>query len=323
MSPLRLAGAAAAWLLAAPPAGAEEVVHAVEQGETLSDLAQRYWGEAGWAELLRTHNGLQTRSAPRGTKIRIPVASEHRVGPGETWASIAKRALGDAAFGRLVARLNGRDPAVRPKAGETIRIPVLVDYRLGRGETLASLSRRFLTGTGDWPLLAKLNGIENPSRLRAGTRLRIPVVPRSRPPDSPAALPKDKPRPAPVAPAPVSAPPERASEPLPAAPPPHAKKTPARVKAILQAGVNAYFEGRYEEARDQMEALRPEMNVRGSTGDRVELLEYLTLVHVAFDDGEAACRTYRALRAVDPEQRWDPVRVSPKVSRTTSLCDAR
>jgi hypothetical protein len=53
------------------------------------------------------------------------------------------------------------------------------------------------------------------------------------------------------------------------------------------------------------------------------VLEYLTLVYVAFDSRTETCEAYRALRAVKPQQRWDPDRISPKVIRMTSLCQAR
>ena len=72
-----------------------------------------------------------------------------------------------------------------------------------------------------------------------------------------------------------------------------------------------------------MEALRSEMIMRGSQSDQVKLLEHLTLVHVAFDNPKSACRFYRALRSVRPKHTWDPDRVSPKVSRTTALCQVR
>jgi LysM repeat protein len=298
----------AALLAFAPPTLAKEVVHVVGPGETLSDVADRYWGESGWADLLRTHNELRTRSAPRGTRLRVPMPVERAVKANDTWASIGKSALGDSAYGPLVARLNRRDASVKPKAGETVRVPVPVNYRLGKGETLASLARRFLSGTRDWPLLAKLNSIQNPSRLRAGASLRIPVVPRTTPakiePPRPAVLPMPPSAPAPVAAAPA---------PLP--------ETPARIKAIQKAAINSYFEGNYEEARDQMEALRPEMFKRGTTEDQVELLEHLTFVYVAFDNEKSACSSYRALLARRPHHRWDADQVSPKVSRTTSLCE--
>ena len=310
-----------AILLGAATLQAKEQVHVMGQGESLSDVARRYWGEPGWADLLRTHNALRTRSTPRGTRIRVPMPATRKIGPNDTWASIGTLVFGDPAYGGLVARLNHRDLSRKLEPGEIVQLPVLVKYQLGRGETLASLSRRYLSGTQDWPLLAKINRIQNPSRMQAGQSLRIPVVP-------PTTLTKTSPTPWP------SLPGNRATVPAKAVPAPPKKapgstapasgaKTPARVEAILSASVNAYLEGRYEEARDQMEALRSELILRGSQSDRVKLLEHLTFVHVAFDNSESACRSYRALRSVRPKHTWDPDRVSPKVSRTTALCQTR
>ena len=55
---------------------------------------------------------------------------------------------------------------------------------------------------------------------------------------------------------------------------------------------------------------------------RGRMLEYLTLVQVAFDDETDACEAYLALRAAEPEHRWDPDQISPKVILMTSVCQA-
>ncbi len=107
-----------AILLGAAPLQDKEQVHVMEQGESLSDVASRYWGEPGWADLLRTHNDLRTRSTPRGTRIRVPMPATRKVGPNDTWASIGSIVFGDPAYGGLVARLNQRDSSRKLEPGE-------------------------------------------------------------------------------------------------------------------------------------------------------------------------------------------------------------
>jgi nucleoid-associated protein YgaU len=305
-----------AILLAPAGVWGGEVVHRLTQGETLEDVAQRYWGERDWAVLLRTHNRLPAGPVAAGLKLRVPVPSDHVVRPGDTWPSLAEAMIDDPALGPLLAELNDLDPDKPLQPGREIHAPAIATYRLGRGESLAAVARRFLSGTGDWKLLARVNHLGNPHSLRAGTELRVPLRPKApqepadRRPTAPVAAAKPNPRPRPrPRPRPDMATPLE-TEPIP-------------LQEPIREAVNAYLDGRYEEALEQLENLRTETEVSGSHKDQVTVLEYLTLAHVAFDDETEACEAYAALRTAEPEHRWDLDRISPKVIRMTSLCQAR
>jgi nucleoid-associated protein YgaU len=157
----------------------EEVVHRLTEGETLADVAQQYWGEPDWADLLRTHNHLPSGPPSAGLELRVPVAAEHTVQAGDTWTSLAEGLLDDAALATLLAEMNGVDPEKPLLQGSQIGAPAIATYRLGKGETLAAVARRFLSGTADWKTLARLNHLGNPHSLRTGTELRIPVHPKT------------------------------------------------------------------------------------------------------------------------------------------------
>jgi LysM repeat protein len=300
MTRFDLARGAVILALVLAPAGVwgGEVTHRLAEGETLADVAQRYWGERDWADLLRTHNHLPSGPPKAGLELRVPLPAKRTAEAGDTWASLAEATLDEAALGPLLAEMNGIEADQPPPVGREIVAPALATYRLGKGETLAAVARRFLSGTGQWKTLSRLNHLGNPHSLRAGTELRVPLHPR-------------------VAREPAA----ESVEPPVAAPVPETE--PASLREPIREAVNAYLDGRYEDARERFEDLRTKAETAGSHEDRVLVLEYLTLVHVAFDSGTDACKAYLALRDAEPRHRWDPDRISPKVIRVTSLCPKR
>jgi LysM repeat protein len=306
MTRAHVPGVVLALLVVLLPAGAspDEITHRLESGETLEEVSRRYWGDDRWAELLRTHNGLPKSEGRPGLELRVPLPAEKTAREGDSWASLAQATLGDRALGPVLAELNDRSPSQPPRVGEPVRVPALVTYRLPVGETLAAVARRFLEGTGDWTLLARLNGFGNPDRLRVGTKMRVPILAPNSPPEKSEARPTPDP----------TTPPVSTARPTPATP---------IFQDPLRATVNAYLDGRYEEAEEELETLRPEVLARGAPEEQVLLLEYLTFVRVAFDNQNGACEAYLALRALDPTHDWSPVEVSPKISRMTSLCEMR
>lgn len=50
-------------------------------------------------------------------------------------------------------------------------------YEVGQGETLSAIAGRILGNPRSWRAIARRNGVENPRRLEAGTRLIIPKLP--------------------------------------------------------------------------------------------------------------------------------------------------
>ncbi|MEE8557932.1 MAG: LysM domain-containing protein [Myxococcota bacterium] len=308
MSRRGLAWAVAVTGLLASPALSSEVVHSVGEGETFSDVALRYWGDPELGELVRTHNRLPADGAQTGAKLAVPVPWEWTVEPGESWTSLARSALGNPALAEELARINGRSGSDPLHSGETILIPALATHRLRRGETLAVLARRYLGSTGSWQLLARLNRFGNPHSLKPGTEVVIPVVRRGKDDE------------------PVPDEPERVEEPRDdgpvAAVGAGADVTESGLREPLQAAVADYREGRYEEALTQLEQIRSEVLARGTGEERAELLETLVFVKVAFDLEEEVCEAYLALRSIAPVNDWSPDRVSPKVFRMTSVCEA-
>ena len=85
--------------------------------------------------------------------------------------------------------------------------------------------------------------------------------------------------------------------------------------AITQAG-RAVEAGSYDLARVDLEALAPEVAARGDERSKAKLARLLATVYVAMDLPDRACRAFVS----GPEQRLDPVQVSPKIRRTLAAC---
>jgi hypothetical protein len=316
------------------PARGSEIAHVRAEGETLERVAGDYYGDSGFADLIRRHNEALGADAHART-VRIPTARVHSVGDGDTWASLAQTYWGDPALGPTLARQLGAEPDAPLESGASLQIPGLVEWRLRRGETLAQVSRT-LYGTADRAgEIAALSGIANPNRLGVGARVRAPFLVHARVHKDPAATP-------PVPPAPpqpetgVAKGPEAAvvptdlrgdppSEPAQVATSPPLLEPPASAlspedRQALRIGVNGYLEGSYESALEQLESVRASVLARGSDAERAQLLHHLVLLYVAFDRPDDACGPHLALQRIDPAQSLDPDQVSPKVRVAVERC---
>ena len=288
-------------LLAAAPAAAGELTHRVAPNETLGDIAQTYYGDAGRADVIRFYNGLASSVIQAGSELRVPVVDEHSVVAGDSWSALALRYWGDASLHRRLAEQSAGSADARLRVGEKLRIGVLLSYPLGSGDTLAAVSRRFYGHPGRAVALARFNRVKDPRRLRAGFKVRVPLTDLGPPPELAAP------------PAPEPATPEVAS-------PPPEPESP-RLEKPLRRAINTYLDGRYAQALEELEELRPQVLANGSRAEQVLLLQHLIFVYTAFEQVDAACDSYRALRQVDPELHWDRDLISPKILRLVASCE--
>ncbi|MFQ5696707.1 MAG: LysM peptidoglycan-binding domain-containing protein [Myxococcota bacterium] len=295
---------AAAWLAMPAPCVAAPAAHSAQPaaGESLEALSQRLYGTPLAAAALRSFNDLAPGS-PLPKVLRVPYSKPHRVAPGETWSSLARSWFGGRLSGEDLARLVGRTGDSAPVAGEQVPVPVLIQDRLARGETLAALSRRHYGRSDGAALLMRFNGIRDPRRLFVGSRVEVPLVlrePTDRSPTPSASREDESNRP----PAVSSAPPGALGE----------------FEASLRDAVNSYLDGDYARSRQQLEDLRPAVLARGNPGEQRLLLEQLVFVYSAFDETDRACESLAALVTLAPDLEFDPDLVSPKVRELRDHC---
>jgi hypothetical protein len=285
-------------LLGLSAAAAERPV-SLAPGETLEQLAERLYGDPNRAAALRAHNRLPAGPPQPGVKLQAPFSETVRVEPGQTWSSLAKRHWGNARLGRELARVARDDPDARLRAGSSVQLPIFVEERLGKGETLAALSRRHYGTSSRADLLVRVNGIRNARRLRVGSKIRVPVLLTEVSLDA--------------APSPETAAPPK---------PDVAAAAAAHddFEGPLLEAIDAYLEGRYERALKELETLRPGILQRGRPGEQELLLTNLVYLYVAFDRPDRACETFGELLTLDPEIRFDEDLVSLKIRRLVERC---
>ena len=289
-------GLAGGLLLASGLAAAGELRHEVQPDQTLGEISQLYYGDTRHADVIRFYNGLDSSPIRAQSQLSIPQVQEHTVTAGDSWSALSLRYWGDASLHRQLALYAAGRSDAPLKVGQKLRIGPLISYRLASGDTLASVSRRFYGHPDQAAALARFNRVKNPRRLQVGARVKVPIAEL-------ASAPAPPPPPEPAAPVEVAA-----------APPPD------RFEAALRRARNTQLDGRYHDALEQLEALRPTILAEGNHGERVLLLEQLTFIYTAFDRDEDVCNGYRALLQLEPQLEWDSDHVSPKILRLVARC---
>lgn len=290
---MKLALRVALLCVIATPLAARHAVVSVSGGETLETISLRYYGNAGLAASLRTHNSLPGEPTA-GSVIEIPLADEHLIAEGEDWTALATRYWGDWELADAMPALV-KPPHAALEPGTTLQIPALIQHRVQRGESLAVLSRRSYGNAERALAIAALNGIDDPNRLRAGQQLRLPVFGEL------------------AAGSRVT----RVASPPPQAPDAAASSDLGRA---LSDAIEAYHQGEFSEARSALGTLRLPLLESGSIAQRRALLEHLLLVHAAFDDQDLACQSLGELRGYLEDPALDPELFSPKVLELSASC---
>jgi nucleoid-associated protein YgaU len=134
-----------------PPA--EVRFHDVRPGESLSEIAHRYYRDVSLTDELAEANGIDDADDLRaGHRLRIPAAAD--LDPQRQAAA-------------------STPPDAPP--------PAYGSYRIMPGDSLSSIARRFLRSPDRWRHLYDLNRdvIGDPDNIRVGTVIRIPAETRS------------------------------------------------------------------------------------------------------------------------------------------------
>ena len=125
-----IAGLVLAVSLAFVAGDASAFTHVVSQGETLAQMAIKFYGTPRFETALVGANALDAHGGSAivaGQPLEIPAPSHHRVEQNETWAELARIYLGDGRRAETLARTNGGVSWVQPSAGQEIEVPAVVE----------------------------------------------------------------------------------------------------------------------------------------------------------------------------------------------------
>lgn len=173
---LALSTVALLTLADAPPA--EAFPYVVKKGETLADLAGRFYGKVELERVLVPANALDSDPSRSqliaGMRVEIPSAAHHTVAPGETWETLAERYLGLKRRSEALALLNGSMPWLPIDTGREILIPFNLRYVVKRGDSTPSIAYRFLPKRDDAYMLDRYNDLGG-DPVEPGDVILVPI----------------------------------------------------------------------------------------------------------------------------------------------------
>ena len=275
---LTLAVVAALIIFASPShLLAGSIRHTISEGESLAGIAVDFYGNRSLYREIALYNRIENPALVRpGMKISLPFSDMLTLRKGQSISMLAKKAWGNPGLFPILAAANGiRKPQSVP-AGTRLRIPVMVPYTLGRGETLSTVARDFYGNPKAYVSIALASGVSRPDRVPVGTDLRIPLImirSTGKKNAKTAATPK----------------PEKVSD------------------SWLRDARSAFRAGEYKKARglveDRLSTLREK--------SRAEALRLLASCHYAFGERDKALKALKESYALDPGFEPDPAMVNP------------
>lgn len=164
--------------LAACPAAerAEAFPYTAQRGDTLADIAERFYGRVEMEKVLVAANGFEG-DVPLlpGMRVEIPAVSHYRVVRGQTWGSLADTLLGDGKRGEALALSNDTMPWLAPEPGREIVVPYPLRYVVRGGDSTLSIAYRFLGKRDHAYVIDRYNHLKG-EPVEAGDVVLIPVT---------------------------------------------------------------------------------------------------------------------------------------------------
>jgi len=138
-----------------PQTLASERTHIVADGETLYQIARKYYGNGtSWPKIAQ-HNGIRAEAIKPGLKLRLPGLEGSLALSGAPSEALPKQAT--------KASAKATETTVRPKY-----------YTVKEGDTLAKISRKVLGSQDRLADLLRINDLGDGDTLSIGQTIRIP-----------------------------------------------------------------------------------------------------------------------------------------------------
>ena len=148
--------------------------HTVVAGDTLWQLALRFYGDAELYRLIATASGIaDPGNIDVGQRLIFPDFTRYTVVAGDTLSALALRFYGDAELYPLIATASGIADPGDIDVGQRLIIPDATRYKVVAGDTLSELALRFYGDTALYPLIATFNGIADPDAIDVGQVLVV------------------------------------------------------------------------------------------------------------------------------------------------------
>jgi len=275
---------------------AGEMTRKVGSGESLSLICQEVYGDKDLYTLVALYNGKKDPTKiSLGETLRLPYSETITLRSGESLSMLAKRAWGVPKMYPVLAWANGVQDAAKIPVGTRLAVPVLVPYILKKGESISSVAGVFYGNPRVYQVIINASRIEDPTRVPAGTVLKIPYV---------------MPRPI-VKKAPVRTVRKPAPKP---APKPVVKKTgpdrkTKKALSLLEKAESAFKWGRYGDAWTIGNDASG--NLMGK--DKAKALRLMASCQYAFGKPDEALDDLRRAHELDPGFKPDPAYVNPEM----------
>jgi LysM repeat protein len=270
--------------------------HAVQEGDTLASIAQRYYADPTREAVLREANRMKSAGENGllpGTWLFIPMVSFHRVEKDESWKSIALRFYGKEARAAALIDANKGNRRVQPDEGAELLLPYPLRHVVAPGETLAKIAKLYMPDT---PTSVKRLRQFNPgARIERGRVVLVPLFDLRLAGDGRA---------------------EAATTFTRAAGGGASKEAQDEVEASLPDLIAQVEEARFAEAVALGNRL---LGAESLTSTQVVTIQQeLGVAYVALDRDDLAEASFRAALALQPNLELDTVRTSPRVLETFS-----
>ena len=279
---------------------AGEITRKVGSGESLSLICQKVYGDKELYNLVALYNGKKDPTKiSAGETLRLPYSDMVTLRSGESLSRLAKRVWGEAKMYPVLAWANGVKDAAKVPAGTRLAVPVLVPYTLKKGQSVSSVAGDIYGNPKVYEVILNASRIEDPTRVPAGTLLKIPYV-----------IPKPVIRKASVKTVRKPAP-----KPVPKPAPRPAVKKPApdlqaeKALSLLTQAEGAFREGRYGDAWTLGHDASGDLTGK----DRARALRLMASCQYAFGKTAEALDALKRAHELDPEFVPDPAYVNPEM----------